>query len=79
MSMRIHICNDETMADLIIQVEKARSPNENTNPEKMLVPDVMVFDHSTHVDNPNLLNKNKICVVFRDPEDRRGQDKDERV
>jgi len=67
MSLRIHICNNDTDADLIIETERITSGNPTLPGEKLTVPDIMVRDHSAHVDKPQLLNQNKICVVFRDP------------
>jgi len=66
MSMRIHICTDNATADKIILVENSKSPNVNFNTKKLLIPDVMIYDHTTNIDTPYLLNKNRICVVFSD-------------
>jgi hypothetical protein len=66
MSLTIHICSNETDADVVINTVKRNLKNQNVQAEKLILPDIQINDHSADVENPELLNQGKICVVFRD-------------
>lgn len=66
MSLKIHICNNDADANLVIETEKINSKNPNLTAEKLTMPDIVIRDHSVAVDAPKLLSQGKVCVVFHD-------------
>lgn len=66
MSLRIHVCNDEASAKLIIETQKILLNDNSIIGEVLSVPDIMIYDYSHDVNHPSLINQNKVCVVFRD-------------
>jgi len=66
MSLRIHVCNDEETAKLIIETQKIVLNDNSITGDVLSVPDIMIYDYSHSVDHPSLINQNKVCVVFKD-------------
>ena len=64
MSISVHICKDDKIADEIIETEKNDTGNPNLVAEKLHFPDVVVFDHSADPQHPQVLNRGKVCVIF---------------
>lgn len=63
MSLIIHICNNDTDADFVINTVKNTSPHLVA--EKLVMPNIAIRDHTDNVANPKLLSQGKVCVVFR--------------
>ncbi|MDO9310136.1 MAG: hypothetical protein Q7T85_00420 [Nitrosomonas sp.] len=63
MSLIIHICNNHTDADFVINTVKITSPHLVA--EKFEMPNIAIRDHTNNVAEPILLSQGKVCVVFR--------------
>ena len=66
MSLRIHICEDENAAERIIETEKIRLNNPGLQSRQLRRPNIVIFDYSNDPNNPIVVNKNKVCVLFDD-------------
>ncbi len=66
MLLKIHICNSDADANLVINTEEINSTNQNFIAEKLIMPDIVIRDHSVDVGKPKLISQGKVCVVFRE-------------
>jgi len=66
MRLRVHICNNDSDADKLIEFLKSDPDFEGKNLRKMSVPDLNVQGHGENLTEPKLLNFLKVSVVYED-------------